>query len=51
MKRRDPAQMRLSVLGKPGIHYVYADAEHPNTIVPSAVPYAAEGQVEVYRLP
>jgi len=34
-----------------GIEYIYADAKHPNTLVPDAVPVASTGDVVVLRLP
>jgi hypothetical protein len=34
-----------------GIHYIYADAQHPNSLVAGAVPIASSEGVEVLRLP
>jgi hypothetical protein len=34
-----------------GIAYIYADAMHPNTLVPDAVPIVTEGDTQVLRLP
>ena len=34
-----------------GIEYIYADALHPNTLVPDAVPIATSGDTQVLRLP
>jgi len=33
------------------IDYIYADADHPNTLVPEAVPVASSAGFEVLRLP
>ena len=34
-----------------GIDYIYADAMHPNTLVPDAVPIATSGDTQVLRIP
>ena len=34
-----------------GIDYIYADAMHPNTLVPGAIPIATSGETQVLRLP
>jgi hypothetical protein len=34
-----------------GIHYIYADAKHPNSLVGDAEPIAASGDFEVLRVP
>ena len=34
-----------------GIEYIYADATHPNTLVPTAVPIATSGQTQILRIP
>jgi hypothetical protein len=34
-----------------GIDYIYADATHPNSLVPDAVPIAAEGAFQLLRVP
>jgi hypothetical protein len=34
-----------------GIDYIYADAKHPNSLVPDAVPVATSGDGEVLRIP
>ena len=34
-----------------GIDYIYADALHPNTLVPAAVPIATSGSFELLRVP
>jgi hypothetical protein len=34
-----------------GIDYIYADAMHPNSLVPDAVPISASGDTQVLRLP
>ena len=34
-----------------GIGYIYADALHPNTLVPEAIPVASDGDFEVLRVP
>jgi hypothetical protein len=33
------------------IDYIYADATHPNSLVPDAVPIAAEGAFQLLRVP
>ena len=33
-----------------GIDYIYADAMHPNTLVPDAVPVMSSGPVQVLQL-
>jgi hypothetical protein len=34
-----------------GIDYIYADAEHPNTLVPAATPVTTSGGAQILRLP
>ena len=34
-----------------GIDYIYADPQHPNTLVPDAMPIATSGQAEVLKVP
>jgi len=34
-----------------GIGYIYADALHPNTLVPDAIPIATNGETQVLRIP
>lgn len=34
-----------------GIGYIYADTEHPNTLIPDAIPIATSGGTQVLRLP
>jgi len=34
-----------------GIDYIYADALHPNTLVPTATPVTTSGGVQILRLP
>jgi hypothetical protein len=34
-----------------GIDYIYADARHPNTLVPAAIPIVTSGDVQVLRIP
>ena len=34
-----------------GIDYIYADAMHPNSLVPDAVPIATSGDTQVLRIP
>ena len=34
-----------------GIDYIYADALHPNSLVPDAIPIATEGANQVLRVP
>ena len=34
-----------------GIDYIYADALHPNALVPDAIPIASNGEVQVLRIP
>jgi hypothetical protein len=45
-----PAQVR-AFLAKYDIQYIYADAVHPNTLVPNAEPVAASGDAQVLRVP
>jgi hypothetical protein len=40
-----------SFLKENGIEYIYADAEHPNSLVPDAVPIATSGEAQVLRVP
>jgi hypothetical protein len=40
-----------SFLKSHGIDYVFADREHPNTLVPDAVPIAGSGDARVLRIP
>ena len=40
-----------SFLKANGIDYIYADALHPNSLVPDAIPVATEGETQVLRLP
>ena len=41
----------LAFFNAHGIEYIYADGEHPNSLVPDAVPIATGGGAEVLRLP
>ena len=34
-----------------GIDYIYADALHPNSLVPNAIPIATNGETQVLRIP
>jgi len=34
-----------------GIGYVYADATHPNSLVPDAILVASDGDTQVLRIP
>lgn len=34
-----------------GIHYIYADAVHPNSLVANAIPIASDGATEILRVP
>ncbi len=34
-----------------GIDYIYADAPHPNSLVPEAILIARSGEAQVLRLP
>ena len=40
-----------SFLKANGIDYIYADAMHPNSLVPDAIPVATSGDVRVLRIP
>jgi hypothetical protein len=40
-----------SFLEANGIDYIYADALHPNTLVPTAIPIATSGDTQVLRIP
>ena len=40
-----------SFLRDNGIEYIYADALHPNSLVPGAVPVATSGDTQVLRIP
>ena len=40
-----------SFLRANGIDYIYADALHPNSLVPSAIPIAESGDTQVLRIP
>jgi len=40
-----------SFLKENGIDYIYADAMHPNTLVPDAIPVARSGDTQVLRIP
>ena len=48
--RPSPASV-AAFLKANGIDYIYADAMHPNTLVPDAIPVATSGAVQVLRLP
>jgi len=41
----------VSFLKANGIDYIYADALHPNTLVPDAIPIATSGETQVLRIP
>jgi hypothetical protein len=41
----------VAFLGAHGIDYIYADAMHPNTLVPDAAPVTSGGGVQVLQLP
>jgi hypothetical protein len=43
--------LRLDFLEKHGIGYVYIDADHPNDVVPGALPVAARGSAAVLQVP
>jgi hypothetical protein len=34
-----------------GIHYIYVDARHPNTLVPDAIPILTAGLAQILRIP
>ena len=34
-----------------GIDYIYADAMHPNTLVPDAIPISTSGDTQVLQIP
>jgi hypothetical protein len=40
-----------SFLEDNGIDYIYADATHPNTLVPEAIPIEVDGLAQVLRIP
>ena len=40
-----------SFLRANGIDYIYADALHPNSLVPDAIPIATNGETRVLRIP
>jgi hypothetical protein len=48
---RPSAAAIASFLTANGIDYIYADALHPNSLVPDAVPIATNGETQVFRLP
>jgi hypothetical protein len=48
--RPSPAEV-TAFLEAHGIDYIYADADHPNTLVPDAVPVASSAGFEILRLP
>ena len=48
---RPSAAAVLAFLKSHGIEYVYVDAEHPNSLVPDAVPVATAGDHQVLRIP
>ena len=41
----------LSFLKSNGIAYIYADSDHPNSLVPEAIPIATSGQAQLLRVP
>lgn len=48
----DPSSGEVAAFLKDhGIHYIYADARHPNTLVVDAIPMASGGDAEVLRVP
>jgi len=48
--RPSPDQV-IAFLEEHGIHYIYADLSHPNTLVPTARPVAVAGDFQVLALP
>ena len=46
-----PSASVATFLKDKGIDYIYADALHPNTLVPGAIPIASSGQTQVLRIP
>jgi hypothetical protein len=48
--RPSPASV-AAFLKANGIDYIYADALHPNTLVPDAIPIATDGETQVLRIP
>jgi hypothetical protein len=34
-----------------GIEYIYADAMHPNTLIPDAIPILTSGETQLLRIP
>ncbi len=48
---RPSADQTTDFLRLHGIDYIYADGQHPNTLVPQAVPLAAAGDAVLLQLP
>jgi hypothetical protein len=48
---RPSASRVASFLKDNGIDYIYADALHPNSLVPGAIPIATSGDTQVLRIP
>jgi hypothetical protein len=48
--RPSPAEV-AAFLKAHGIHYIYADGRHPNSLVPEAILTAASGDQQVLRIP
>jgi hypothetical protein len=48
---RPSPDLVAAFMRRQGIDYIYADAKHPNTLVPDAVPVASAGDVVILRLP
>jgi len=47
-----PSSSRVvAFMREQGIEYIYADADHPNVLVPEAVPIARSGSAFVLRVP
>ena len=45
------AERVTSFLKENGIDYIYADALHPNSLVPGAMPIATNGDVQILQIP
>jgi hypothetical protein len=48
---RPPSTSVVSFLKDNGIDYIYADAGHPNTLVPDAIRVASIGSVQILEIP
>jgi len=47
-----PSSARVATfLNDHGIHYIFADAAHPNTLIADAIPIATSGDAQLLRIP